>query len=151
MHQFDIRRDLPPDDRFAILRQCVTGSPEFSALSRSGILTLIALMGHFNWKTGRCDPKRTTLAKDARISERSVSRALAELEAADLILKEAHHVSQIRQQYAILTPISRRIGDSPDIRTRDSAVRWEQTRGTDNRDKTSLIPEGRVADTTPRI
>ena len=48
------------------------------------------IIEHFNLTSGRCDPSVAGMARQEGLSERSVRRALAELEAAGLIVRAVH-------------------------------------------------------------
>src|SRR5262245_42469610 len=104
------------------------------------VATVIAL--HFNVKTGRCNPARATIAREARISERTVIRSLARIVRATpyLAIKhsaggrkdatnnfvllmsgpgEAERVTQLRHPYQhptgdkIVSPVPAATGDEP--------------------------------------
>jgi len=54
-------------------------------VSAKAALVLLVLSNRHNQETGRCDPSITTIASDAKMSERSVRYALRELEKLKLI------------------------------------------------------------------
>lgn len=57
-------------------------SVEMSAPAR---LVILALSNRHNQETGRCDPSNATICKDTQLTERTVRKALRELEALRLI------------------------------------------------------------------
>lgn len=54
-------------------------------MTPSASLVLLCLANRHNQETGRCDPALSTIAKDAGLNERSVRRALRELENLKLV------------------------------------------------------------------
>lgn len=54
-------------------------------MTPSASLVLLCLANRHNQETGRCDPSLARIASDAGINERSVRRALRELEALKLV------------------------------------------------------------------
>jgi hypothetical protein len=76
-----------------------------SDLSTMAIRLTLRLCVSFNCKTGRCDPGYRTLAKDMAVSERSVFRAIAELEAGGWIAVDRTGGDNTRNnQFTLLIP-----------------------------------------------
>ena len=76
-----------------------------SDLSTMAIRLALRLCVSFNCKTGQCDPGYRTLAEDMAVSERSVFRAIAELEAGGWIAVDRTGGDNTRNnQFALLIP-----------------------------------------------
>lgn len=76
-----------------------------SDLSTMAIRLTLRLCVSFNCKTGQCDPGYRTLAEDMAVSERSVFRAIAELEAGGWIAIDRTGGANTRNnQFALLIP-----------------------------------------------
>jgi hypothetical protein len=76
-----------------------------SNLSTMAIRLVLRLCVSFNCKTGQCDPGYRTLAADMAVSERSVFRAIAELEAGGWIAVDRTGGDNTRNnQFALLIP-----------------------------------------------
>lgn len=76
-----------------------------SDLSAMAIRLALRLCVSFNCKTGQCDPGYRTLAEDMAVSERSVFRAVVELEAGGWIAIDRTGGDNTRKnQFALLIP-----------------------------------------------
>ena len=69
-------------------------------LSKSARRVAGAIIGHFNHKTGQCDPSVDRLAKMLDVDRATVIRATSELDAAGLIAKESHGGKSHRSSYS---------------------------------------------------
>ena len=70
---------------FLIVAKAIAADTRFSATTK---LLLAQLQDHQNKRTGQCNPKQTTLARELGIGERTVRRGLSELRQRGLITAE---------------------------------------------------------------
>ena len=70
-------------------------------LSQGALKVGMALVWHFNTKTGRCDPSHKRLAEETGQTDRSVRRAIGELIGCGLVTQSRHGGGAFTNAYAI--------------------------------------------------
>jgi DNA-binding MarR family transcriptional regulator len=110
-------------DRFQ-WAQAMRALPARTGLTFAFKHVLSTLADHQNGKTGLCNPKRASLAREAAVSDRTVKRAIAAAERLGILERTIGRGAGVRSSYWLIpigekkgtgqTPFSQRKGDRPD-------------------------------------
>ncbi|PWE57905.1 hypothetical protein DEM27_01550 [Metarhizobium album] len=102
------RPELPDKNDIPIAYRAVCLSP----ISGGAKQIAAIIIGHFNVKTGQCDPGTDTLMRRANLSKRAVIKATEELNRTGLVVKIRHGGNGFRSQYQPKWKLFREVVDA---------------------------------------
>jgi hypothetical protein len=89
---------------FGLVYRADIDHPDFRALTTGARLTYIALATYANSQTGEAWPTQATLARVTGLTERSIRRAVADLEGAGYLIVHTRQYGMRRSNTYILIP-----------------------------------------------